>query len=626
MEQDNNVFNNNSISNTAVGNNLNVTSNDSSIINNAISDEGKNNKNNSKKFIIIGVIAAVIILLVVLVVIFSKGRSSNETKKKEDIETNFKDIGLVFLYEDENDTYYYVDGKNKTYTFEGYSSMVELPDDYFIVKKDNKYGVIDKDEKEIINFGIYDEIETAYDDELSLLEVEKDDKYGVIDFSGKEIVPIEYDDVHTIYFSGLDLYVFYVAKDGKFFYLSSSGKYLMDTEEVGYWGSYDVKTYIDEVRDDYDYLILINESKFFNARTGEEVNITPNEYGGVNFKYNIWYEQYKGYTIFDKNLKVKEVVSKENLTGLEVYKVLDKYIVVVEEYEENRKENSKYRIFDLDYKLLKEVDCPNIRTLTVEETNGKYFSIIENGTWAGNLNHNMTIYDADLKSKYVETKFSRDVVVDNSGNTLLIDEDYSGKVVTLYDFDLKEKFKKENYRSEKFINDMLVLQDMSKYVSYDVFNLNGEKLFSGYDDWSTLYSDFENDKVFLMLETDYRDYELVLNEKTKLYNKGYYWSLMDGKVISSDLKTNNNLKVYDYYGELLNDIKDVEEYDIVSDRYMYIFTAEKGYIYDAKKNKNVFEFDVDRYVEDLQYKGLDIVQLDDGFYTYEGKLVLSLEK
>lgn len=96
--------------------------------------------------------------------------------------------------------------------------LLQLPDDRFVEFKDNsgKYGFSDRENQELLIPANYD-----YADSFSegLASVRKDGKYGYIDKSGKTVIPFIYVDAMRFY-AGLAI----VAKDGKYGYIDRSGK------------------------------------------------------------------------------------------------------------------------------------------------------------------------------------------------------------------------------------------------------------------------------------------------------------------------------------------------------------------------------------------------------------------
>ena len=83
------------------------------------------------------------------------------------------------------------------------------------VKKDGKYGYIDKEGHVVIPF----EYDYAEDFSEGLAQVRKDGKYGFIDKEGHVVIPFEYDDAED-FSEGLA----HVEKDGEWFYINQKGE------------------------------------------------------------------------------------------------------------------------------------------------------------------------------------------------------------------------------------------------------------------------------------------------------------------------------------------------------------------------------------------------------------------
>ena len=63
--------------------------------------------------------------------------------------------------------------------------FLKHPDNgWFIISKNDKYGIVDKNNNEIIGF-LYDELSYSYG--MKLLETKIGDKWGFIDFKGKPL-------------------------------------------------------------------------------------------------------------------------------------------------------------------------------------------------------------------------------------------------------------------------------------------------------------------------------------------------------------------------------------------------------------------------------------------------------
>ncbi|MDO4441392.1 MAG: WG repeat-containing protein [Moraxella sp.] len=93
------------------------------------------------------------------------------------------------------------------------------PDEYLMVKRDGKWGVIDSRRQKIIPFE-YDDIDNITEE---LFPVAKNDKWGVVDKQNKVVVDFEYDAIHE-FKDGLAAAI----KDDKYGYIDQTGKVVVD--------------------------------------------------------------------------------------------------------------------------------------------------------------------------------------------------------------------------------------------------------------------------------------------------------------------------------------------------------------------------------------------------------------
>ena len=49
-------------------------------------------------------------------------------------------------------------------------------------------------------------------------------------------------------------------------------------------------------------------------------------------------------------------------------------------------------------------------------------------------------------------------------------------------------------------------------------------------------------------------------------------------------------------------------------------------MYLTKNNKNIFEFDISAFKNQYSKKGLEIIELEDAFYNFEGKKLIEKKK
>ena len=191
-------------------------------------------------------------------------------------------------------------------------------------KKDNKYGLMNFEEKEITK-PIYDEIDNLAYKEGELL-VKQNEKYGIINIKGNNLVPIEYDEINIDkYYSDNNSYkdagyiVSVKTEEGyRYGYIDTKGKLLLKTE-------YNEISRINEIEDiENIYLLAAKNGQYGISKNGEQ--IISNEYQSIVYdKVNKVFivEKSKKYGV--KDINGKEIVpieySQIDITGMYIYAV-----------------------------------------------------------------------------------------------------------------------------------------------------------------------------------------------------------------------------------------------------------------------------------------------------------------
>lgn len=578
-----------------------------SIVDNNNDNSSATAKNNKKKNIIIGVIVLIVILIISLVAILFFGRNTlvgvNERKEH----------AFVFIYEDSDGTQYYVDENNKLYTFSGYESLEEFENDYAVFSKrlDNGkigYGVINKNGKEIIKSGIYSEIRTAIS-ALNYFLVYKDGLSGVIDINGKPIIPIIYDDVTVDCFSDEDACLFIVEKDGEFHYASSNGTIFLEAEEPSYWGS--STRVLNSLNDEYDNIVEINE-KYYNIVTGEEINIQL-----INenyFKMNILFNE-NGYEIYGKDAKVIETFEYPGLGEFDVYVTQTNHIVVTGRSHKNNKYSAFYRIYDMNYKFLKGEVLQEISGVTVEDVNEKYFYIVQDSIFTNSKINKMILFDSKLNETSKESLLKGHFYETNSGEIIYTESDYK-KRYEVFNLNGDKLFSLDKNYGYIFKGDLFALYDLNNSGKYSVYNLKGEKLASGFADYEF------SGKNFVVVSDYYYNETLVFSNGKTIYLENYKWSTCGDFPYAYNEKT-GDYKIYNLEGKQILETLG-ETSDCISKRYHLLMGNDKATFYETKSYKPIFKFDSNKYI-DYYGMGVSIIELTDGFYTVNGKLILSKE-
>ena len=206
---------------------------------------------NEPKLNVKKVIAVVIaIIVIIMFVIALKNLLSSDSSSKNLVST-------AYFLVNKNNKWGVIDNSSKIVIEPTYTESIIIPNnkkDIFIctynVEEDGTYKtrVLNSKNKEL--FTNYDQIYGLenYDEnnnlwyENNVLKVEKDGKYGLIDFNGKEILNCSYDDIYTL--KGTENSIITV-KDEKKGLVNDSGKELVKTayEDIISLGK-DTKMYI----------------------------------------------------------------------------------------------------------------------------------------------------------------------------------------------------------------------------------------------------------------------------------------------------------------------------------------------------------------------------------------------
>lgn len=556
--------------------------------------------NNRKKMIFFAFIIVVVLVVIGLVIAQPKDKKDNE---ENDV--------LEFLYEKDN-ILYYSDINGKIYKYNGYKKINQFNNGVAIFLKDidgqSCYGLIDKNGKEVVSPGKYSRIEETNVD--GLFEVSENSLYGIIDSKGNKLIPIEYEDIKLLTYK-TDTYIYYVKKNNKKYFMSSNGNKIVDSND-----NYDsLKTNsLKKINDDYDGVVCINNI-FYNARTGEKVYDNNEK---IKFEYNILFDGNK-IKIYNKELKVKQEINEDNLQNVQVYSLESGYIVLVETIKGEEDSYSKYIIYDSNLNQKKVVDCLNARELKIDEIGSDYFYIMENYSYSGKkIKYKTTLYDKDLKENIIEKENNQYCSVDNKGKVLFLGSDYDKREVSFYNVQGKEISKIEGHKiNTKFsYNNYIALQNIGKsgYI-YDIYNFNGDII-------SENISNIENSKSnYLILKRKDSCSSVLLENGTEIKEDGYNANLCDDKIVFYN-SNEKMIKIYNNSGKCENTIKDVYELKVCNDKYLLLKDNNKYKVYNCEKDKIVFEFESSKFKNEYSSKKINIVELDDAFYTFDGKIVI----
>jgi hypothetical protein len=204
-----------------------------------------------------------------------------------------------------------IDSKNKTtYPIENeliYGDLREL--DYYIIKKNNKVGIIDKNLKPIFNFD-FQEISPCFYDTRNRFIAKQNEKYGVIDRAGRIIIPFQYSEMSNWVEYGPGENFHFVTKNNKRGLITKEGKITIPAiyNSLFY---HDDKTIILSKNGKYGAVTIHNKlvipfiyDKIYVESIFEQKNNEPEFYVLKNGRYNI---------INSKNEIIKSNISKEEV-------------------------------------------------------------------------------------------------------------------------------------------------------------------------------------------------------------------------------------------------------------------------------------------------------------------------
>lgn len=171
--------------------------------------------------------------------IITRDNPTNATSRLFGVLDYQENLIIPFEYEDiESFAEYFLASKdNKVRLIDRHHRLIEqfdefkrtYPDEYLMVKRDGKWGVIDGRRQEVIPFE-YDDIGDITEE---LFPVAKNGKWGVVDRQNKVVVDFKYDAIHE-FKDGLAA----TKKDDKYGYIDQTGKVVVDFDYELAFGFY----------------------------------------------------------------------------------------------------------------------------------------------------------------------------------------------------------------------------------------------------------------------------------------------------------------------------------------------------------------------------------------------------
>jgi hypothetical protein len=488
-------------------------------------------------------------------------------------------------------TFYFADTNANIIEYSGYDGMNDFYLDTSVVQKDNKYGIINRKEEVLINYGDYDEITRVEKNNYCLDRfVVKDNhsKYGVIDRNGKNIIPCQYDNMQILdYGRGIkygnsfrDYKFLFRASDksGNYSYFTSEGVKLFESNKPEL-----IKLESSLLNESYDDIFLIGNA-YYNGNTGEKL-----------------YEVSE--TIdYDMRLNVlAEIDRPAAQRGVSI---------PASSY------NYTYYLLDKSGKKLKEIKLRETKMTFANHLNedvypaGDKYVIVNRDSIYGDENGQHIVYDDSGNEVYTTSYPIRGGVEDINGNVYFVEFIYSDTIVTL-------RFLKEDFTviKEDQAPKYSVTPGISPYV--EVKSGLSPYIFVYVDAGGYTAYDFNGNVVMKNIEVSTPDSRIAMLAKQLdgSYLNKIVWQIVCSRDCTASLELTENQKL----GPILNnDNVIIEEAGAGSqaDRHIYKIT-------NLKSKKVSFEFNKTQYIRSLN--NIPVIVLSDGYYDYNGKKILDME-
>ncbi len=504
-------------------------------------------------------LAILIVVAIVLVVLIKACMKTN--KNEEGL------IGYQKMVNVKDNTYTFVDLDGNVKTYEGYTSMNDFYYDVTCVSKANEDGsgpnpmaLINKSNKQVVKFGEYSSIIQVIGGKY--YKVEKDGNYGVIDYKGKTIIEPEYSYISITTVQEATEVIFECQKDNKYYFISETGKVLMDTDSALHSISYSNK-----FNSDYDSVIYIsvdNVRRYFDLVTGEELF---KDIQDVNFSYNVLKTDGK-ISFYDNKLKLKEEidVSQDYTSDARVY--FKKYVVIEQRNATSGTREYQYTVYDTNFKKVLESTS---RIIPVKDIDDNIYFIV-------NEEDSVKIINENKKETKVEGYEYTGNSIDKLQYLMLTPITSSNKLEA-YDFKGHKVIDNISDYTQKGAGLILTKYD-SQGVATRTLLLGNKKEIQLTD-----ADEITANKEYLVIENNVDNTVSVVNN--------------DGKVIVE--KATGKKAFY-------------------AEKYAAIENEGNVAVYSIETGKQTFTYQSADYVN--RDETVNIVELTNGLYTFDGKLVV----
>lgn len=524
--------------------------------------EGKEKR---KRLSLISVAIIIAVMSITFGNIFTKVKNKIDKEKfnKEAIVSNYME-----LIKSEEGRFTYINGEKKVSIYEGYASMSDFYYDVACVSKlDNvtnkkSYALIDKNEKEIVNFGEYDYI-TQYDDG-KFYQVEKDGKQGVINYEGVVVVPINYS-VVTDHKSGQveGIHAFSCkSNDDIYHYFNDSGKEITNLNTYATISFYPTKN--------SRICALEINGTFYNSKTCEKIC-----------------------EISQINRFADNVITYED----------------------------KYEVYNLDLELVETRQCPNATRIVSTSYNNKYTIVevtLNSKATEEETNNRFILYDENGKA-IVTAKDG--IAIHKINEKYFILKEIDANVYVLNEKG-KEIFKADNHRLPlKYSDSYYISLPINGKAQYDFYTKRGKIVPTEAirSELTKLIGQTEKNYMLVTIankDSGYTTY-IMFNDLDKIQIEPTVGIIEQYKnhILTSDTAT-NEVKIYNKT-QLVNILKgnriqQIGTYSIIKDEEVYT-------IVDLAYLNKTFSFNSEELVKVHAKSG--IVELSSGFYDLEGNKI-----
>lgn len=499
---------------------------------------------------------------------------------------------------------------------------------YFVVREENKYGVMDAKGNKIVEtkyedvkipnpekevFICYEneetkvlnenneEMFTQYENieplrlknisgdlmyEKSTLKYSKDGKYGIIDFNGKKLTKPIYEEIETFQFKEGELLV---KNDGKYGIININGATLVKTE--------------------YD---KIETDKFYETENGYK-----------NAGYIVSKTTEEGYRYGYINLEGKEVIKPQYNDLYRIVEVSGKNIYII------AAENGKYGLFkdgnkiiDNEYQSLAYNESNN----TITALKGKKYGVI---SIEGKVILPLEYTQIDISGEYIyATTTDENVKIFNSkGEETNIDKNLAIINVENSEYQIYIQTVEGKTRYSIYKNNEVITENRYTYIQYlydNYFiacNANGKL---------GIIDDRENTKI----EFNYHSIQQIENTQmietvSDNENTVQVYSKEMKKICElENAKIENNKEYIKLYNEnevkyISKEEKEVDNKEIFAENDIFAKKSEGLWGFVNKENRNVIDYKYEKVTEVNQY-GFAGIKLDGkwGVINDEGKIIV----